>query len=450
MDLFAAAAEENRRKEAPLAMRMRPRCLDEFHGQDTIVGEGRLLRRAIEADRLSSMIFYGPPGTGKTTLAEIIARSTKAFFERLNAVTAGVADIRRVIAEATERFKLYQQKTILFVDEIHRFNKGQQDALLPAVEEGRILLIGATTENPLYEVNSPLVSRSMIFRLTALTGADLKTIVSNALQDTDRGLGGERVELTAEALEHLVNVANGDARIALNAIELAALTTKPDPETGVRLVSLEVISDCIQQRPLAYDKNGQNHYDTISAFIKAMRGSDPDAAVYYLARMLTAGEDPKFIARRMIIHAAEDVGNADPRALLVASAAAQAVEMVGLPEAQIPMAQAVIYIATAPKSNAACQAIHQAMADVQRLENQVVPVHLRDTSHPGAAKLGDGIGYLYPHDYPDGYIPQTYLPANLEGKQYYQPTDRGYEAQITSYLEQLNQSTKKGRKVEPG
>ena len=446
MDLFAAAAEENRRKEAPLAMRMRPRCLDEFHGQDTIVGEGRLLRRAIEADRLSSMIFYGPPGTGKTTLAEIIARSTKAFFERLNAVTAGVADIRRVIAEATERFKLYQQKTILFVDEIHRFNKGQQDALLPAVEEGRILLIGATTENPLYEVNSPLVSRSMIFRLTALTGADLKTIVSNALQDTERGLGGERVELTAEALDHLVNVANGDARIALNAIELAALTTKPDPETDVRLVSLEVISDCIQQRPLAYDKNGQNHYDTISAFIKAMRGSDPDAAVYYLARMLTAGEDPKFIARRMIIHAAEDVGNADPRALLVASAAAQAVEMVGLPEAQIPMAQAVIYIATAPKSNAACQAIHQAMADVQRLENQVVPVHLRDTSHPGAAKLGDGIGYLYPHDYPDGYIPQTYLPSNLEGKQYYQPTDRGYEAQITSYLEQLKSNAKKDGK----
>lgn len=435
MDLFSSGAGENRRKEAPLAARMRPRTLSEFIGQEEIVGEGRLLRRAIESDRLNSMIFYGPPGTGKTTLAEVIAGTTRSHFERLNAVTAGVADIRRVIIEARERYNFYQQKTILFVDEIHRFNKSQQDALLPAVEEGTILMIGATTENPLYEVNSPLVSRSMIFRMAPLTTGHLKQIVARALTDEERGLAGYHVELAPDALDHLVNLANGDARIVLNALELAALTTPPDPATGVRPITVEVISDCVQKRPLAYDKDGQAHYDTISAFIKSMRGSDPDAAVYYLARMLTAGEDPKFIARRMIIHAAEDVGNADPQALLVATAAAQALEMIGLPEAQIPMAQAAIYIATAPKSNASCQAIHQAMTDVQNLENQLVPVHLRDSSHSLAAKkLGDGAGYKYPHDYPGGYTPQDYLPPNIQGKRYYQPTDRGYEAKIREYL----------------
>ena len=435
MDLFSTGAMENRRKEAPLAARMRPRSLSEFIGQEEIVGEGRLLRRAIESDRLNSMIFYGPPGTGKTTLAEVIAGTTRSHFERLNAVTAGVADIRRVITEARERYNFYQQKTILFVDEIHRFNKSQQDALLPAVEEGTILMIGATTENPLYEVNSPLVSRSMIFRMAPLAIEHLKQIVEGALKDEDRGLAGYRVELAPDALDHLVNLANGDARIVLNALELAALTTPPDPATGIRHITVEIISDCVQKRPLVYDKDGQAHYDTISAFIKSMRGSDPDAAVYYLARMLTAGEDPKFIARRMIIHAAEDVGNADPQALLVATAAAQALEMVGLPEAQIPMAQAAIYIATAPKSNASCQAIHQAMADVQSLENQLVPVHLRDSSHRLAAKkLGDGAGYKYPHDYPDSYTPQDYLPPNIQGKRYYQPTERGYEAKIREYL----------------
>lgn len=443
MDLFSSGAEANLQKEAPLAARMRPRNLDEFVGQDEIVGPGRLLRRAIEADRLRSMIFYGPPGTGKTTLARIIANTTSAVFESINAVTAGVADIRRLIAEARERYQLYRQKTILFIDEIHRFNKSQQDALLPAVEDGTVLLIGATTENPLYEVNSPLVSRSMIFRFTTLSNDAIKRILNNALIDQERGLGDYRVELDQSALEFLINKANGDARIALNALELAALTTKPDPDSGKILLSLEILADCIQQRPIVYDRDGQNHYDTISAFIKSMRGSDPDAAVYYLARMLRAGEDPKFIARRMIIHAAEDVGNADPRALLVAVAAAQALEMVGLPEAQIPMAQAAIYIATAPKSNASCSAIHQAMADVQNLENQIVPAHLRDSSHPGASRLGDGVGYLYPHDYPEGMVKQDYLPANLLGKYYYQPTGRGYEKEIEAYLERVRSETGK-------
>jgi putative ATPase len=437
MDLFSSISEEQRQREAPLAARMRPRNLDEFIGQEEIVGEGRLLRRAIEADRLASMIFYGPPGTGKTTLAQIIAQTTKAHFESINAVTAGVADIRRVIGEAKERYKLYQTKTILFVDEIHRFSKSQQDALLPAVEEGTILLIGATTENPLYEVNSPLVSRSMIFRLFALTAANLKTIIGKTLADEERGLAGLCVQMEEDAKDHLANVANGDARVALNALELAALTTKPEPDSGLRKLTVEIIADCIQQRPLVYDKDGQAHYDTISAFIKSMRGSDPDAAVYYLARMITAGEDPKFIARRMMIHAAEDVGNADPQALLVATAAAQAVEMVGLPEAQIPMAQAAIYIATAPKSNASCQAIHQAMADVQEEENQIVPSHLRDSSHSGAAKLGDGVGYRYPHDYENGYVDQAYLPENVRGRRYYQPTERGHEQTIRQYLQKI-------------
>jgi len=442
MDLFSQGPEISR--EAPLAARMRPRSLEEFYGQEHIVGEGRLLRRAIEADRLTSMIFYGPPGTGKTTLAEIIAKTTQSHFERLNAVTAGVADIRRVVDEARERLKFYQRKTILFIDEIHRFNKSQQDALLPAVEEGTIVLIGATTENPFYEVNAPLVSRSMIFRLNPLTREQLKAIIDSALRDAERGLGYMRIQLADDALDFLLNVADGDARMTLNALELAAVTTKPDPETGVRLLSPEVMKDCIQQRPLVYDKQGQAHYDTISAFIKSMRGSDPDAAVYYLARMLTAGEDPKFIARRMMIHAAEDVGNADPMALLVATAAAQAVEMIGLPEAQIIMSQAAIYIATAPKSNACCAAIHQAMEDVQALVNKMVPPHLRDSSHPGVKKLGDGVGYRYPHDDPEGYIPQDYLPENLLGKTYYHPTSRGYEREIQHYLERIRQRKLKG------
>lgn len=446
MDLFSD--NNNFQREAPLAARMRPRNLAEYIGQEHIVGEGRLLRRAIEADRLNSMIFYGPPGTGKTTLAEIIANSTRSEFERLNAVTAGVADIRRVVSEAKERTKFYAKKTILFIDEIHRFNKSQQDALLPAVEEGTIILIGATTENPLYEVNSPLISRSMIFRLNPLNTEQLKKVISQALTDRERGLGDYRPLLDDRALEYIVNIADGDARKILNALELATVTTKPDPLTGGRIITEEIIQDCVQQRTIIYDKSGQVHYDTISAFIKAMRGSDPDAAVYYLARMITAGEDPKYIARRMMIHAAEDVGNADPRAILIATAAAQAVEMIGLPEAQIIMSQAAIYIATAPKSNAACSAIHQALRDVREMENQSVPAHLRDSSHPGVAKLGDGIGYKYPHDFPKGYVEQNYLPPNLIGKKYYQPTDRGYESLIKEYLQRLRNSNnaKEGNK----
>jgi len=443
MDLFS----ENLVKEAPLAARMRPRTLGEFIGQEEIVGEGKLLRRAIEADRLSSLIFYGPPGSGKTSLAEIVAQTTKSHFERLNAVTSGVAEIRRVIGEAKERKKFYLQKTILFIDEIHRFNKGQQDALLPAVEDGTVQLIGATTENPLYEVNSPLISRSMIFRLAPLTGEHLRTIIKRALTDPERGLAEYQAVLDEAAVEYLVNMADGDARIALNALEMAVLTVGPDAATEERRITGEIIRECLQQRPINYDRNGQAHYDTISAFIKSMRGSDPDAAVYYLARMITAGEDPKFIARRMMIHAAEDVGNADPRALLVATAAAQAVEMIGLPEAQIIMSQAAIYIAAAPKSNAARVAIHQAMKDVAECENRLVPPHLRDSSHSGAARLGDGIGYRYPHDYPGGYIDQTYLPPNLVEKKYYIPSDRGYEKTIAEYLSQLkrNQTAREGR-----
>jgi putative ATPase len=436
MDLFSVNSE-NQTREAPLASRMRPRNLDEFIGQEEIVGEGRLLRRAIEADRLSSMIFYGPPGTGKTTLARIIANTTRSCFETLNAVTAGVADIRRIIAEASDRIKLYQQKTILFVDEIHRFNKSQQDALLPAVEEGTVLLIGATTENPLYEVNTPLISRSMVFRFYPLEARHLKQVIQRALEDHERGIADFRVQLAPDALEHLAFVANGDARIALNALELAALTTPPDPQTHYRELTLAIISDCVQQRPLRYDRGGQVHYDTISAFIKSLRGSDPDAALYYLALMITAGEDPKFIARRMIVHAAEDVGNADPMALLVAMAAAQAVEMVGLPEARIPMAEAAIYIATAPKSNASCVAIDLAMAEVQKMEGQEVPVHLRDSSHSQARKLGDGVGYRYPHDYPGGYVDQAYLPEALRDKVFYHPTLNGRESELAGRLRKL-------------
>ncbi len=437
MDLFSASNEEQRRQEAPLAVRMRPRNLTEFIGQNELLGQDKLLRRAIEADRLTSLIFYGPPGVGKTTLAEIIAQTTSAHFERLNAVTAGIADLRRVIGEAEERYKLYLKKSILFIDEIHRFNKTQQDALLPAVEAGTIVMIGATTENPFYEVNTPLVSRSMIFHLQPLSEDSLHQVLINALTDQERGLGDFRVRLSESAMNYLVNQANGDARKALNILELAVLTTKPEIETGIRQITETVLAECLQQRIIPYDRQGEKHYDTISAFIKSIRGSDPDAAVYYLARMLTAGEDPKFIARRLVIHASEDVGNADPQALLVATAAAQAVEMIGLPEAQLSLAQATLYLATAPKSNASYIAIKQAMRAVQEFENQPVPGHLRDASHPKAAQFGAGVGYRYPHDYQNAYIKQDYLPENIRGQRYYYPTERGYERKIKDYLTQL-------------
>ena len=433
MDLFSGREQE----KMPLASRMRPRTLEEFVGQEEIVGPGRLLRRAIEADRLTSMILYGPPGTGKTTLARIIASTTRAHFEQINAVTAGVADLRRIIAEARERLKLHSRRTVLFIDEIHRFNKAQQDALLAAVEEGTILLIGATTENPFFTVNSPLVSRARLFQLRPLKDEEIGVIIDRALADPERGLGGLKVELEEEARRHLIDAAAGDARVALNGLELAAQATEPD-EDGVRRITLATVEDALQQRAILYDRDGQGHYDAISAFIKSMRGSDPDAAVYWLARMLAAGEDPRFIARRMVIHAAEDVGNADPHALLLAVAAAQAVEFVGLPEAQIPMAQAAIYIACAPKSNAVVQAIGEAMEDARRLRAYDVPDHLKNPPHERAARiLGHGLGYKYPHDFPGGYVPQQYLPEPLLGKRYYRPKGEGYEARLKERMERL-------------
>ena len=434
MDLFSAASASQRKREAPLATRMRPERFEDFVGQQEIVGPQRLLRRAIEADRLTSMIFYGPPGTGKTTLAFLIAKYTKAHFETVNAVSTGVAELRRLISEAKERSLLHGQRTVVFIDEIHRFNKGQQDALLPAVEDGTIILLGATTENPYYEVNTPLLSRSRVFRLRSLNNDELKEVINRAINDRQQGLGELQVILEPAALEHLVGVAEGDARVALNGLELAALTTEPSDD-GHRHLTVEIIADSVQQKVIRYDREGDNHYDTISAFIKSIRGSDPDAALFYLAKMLKAGEDPKFIARRLIVHAAEDIGNADPQGLLVAVAAAQAVEMVGLPEARIPMAQAVTYLATAPKSNACCLGIDLAGKDVEAVSQGTIPLHLRDASHPGSRQLGHGQGYLYPHDYPGHYVPQDYLPTEVKGRRYYQPTEEGYERRIKERLE---------------
>lgn len=435
MDLFSYAEEQNREKMAPLAARMRPRTLDEFVGQEHILGKGKLLRRAIEADQLSSLIFYGPPGTGKTTLAKIIARTTRSFFDDLNAVTAGVADIRRVVEEAKSRLGMYDQRTILFIDEIHRFNKGQQDALLPYVEQGTIILIGATTENPFFEVNAALLSRSQIFELHPLTSEDMRTIAMQAIEDRERGLGDFSIRIDDEALDHLITYAEGDARRLLNALQLAAVTTNP-AEDGTIHIDLAVAVDSIQRRAVRYDKSGDNHYDTISAFIKSIRGSDPDAALYWLARMLDAGEDPRFILRRLIISASEDIGNADPRALQVATAAFHAFELVGMPEGRIPIAQATTYLACAPKSNASYMAINQALRDVREKGHQPVPVHLRDKHYKGAEQLGHGKGYLYPHDYPGNYVEQTYLPQGVSA-QYYLPTENGYEQKIREHMNKL-------------
>ncbi|MHB1125443.1 MAG: AAA family ATPase [Bacillota bacterium] len=429
MDLFSYGKEKYLEKAAPLAARMRPATLEEFVGQDHIMGDGKALRRAIKEDQVSSLIFYGPPGCGKTALAKIIAGSTRAHFEQLNAVTAGVNDLRRVIREAEERLGMYRQKTIVFVDEIHRFNKAQQDALLPAVESGVIIMIGATTENPYFEVNAPLISRSRIFRFNPLEDAEISGLLERALNDRERGLGEYQASMENGALQHLVRAANGDARAALNGLELAVVTTPPG-EDGYRRITVEVAADSIQQPALVYDKDGDQHYDTISAFIKSLRGSDPQAAVYWLARMIYAGEDPRFIARRMVIHAAEDVGLADPHALLVAVAAAQAVDFVGLPEARLPMAEAAIYIAMAPKSNSVCKAIDAAMRDLKEKKIGAVPVHLRDTSYRGATKMGHGRGYKYPHDFPGHYVEQRYLPEELGGVVYYQPSDQGHENKI--------------------
>ncbi|HHX51176.1 MAG TPA: replication-associated recombination protein A [Clostridia bacterium] len=426
MNLFDYSKEQYLGKNAPLALRMRPRSLDEYAGQKHIVGEGRLLRRAIQADQLSTLIFYGPPGTGKTALARVIASSTSAEFIQLNAVSAGINDIRKIIEEAGERLGMWHKRTILFIDEIHRFNKTQQDALLPAVEQGIITLIGATTENPYFEVNGALLSRSLIFPLYPLNRDDILEIAQRALQDEKRGLGNLQVSISSDALEHIIDVAQGDARRALNALELAALTTSPDAE-GKRSITLGIAEESIQQRVVLYDKTGDQHYDIISAFIKSLRGSDPDGALHWFSRMLAAGEDPRFIARRMIILAAEDIGLADPQALLIANGAAQALEFVGLPEARLPLAEAVIYLACAPKSNSVTKAIDQAQGDVRNKTLTPVPIHLRDASYPGARQMGHGRDYLYPHDFPGNYVFQKYLPDNLTGVKYYQPGENGFE-----------------------
>jgi putative ATPase len=433
MDLFRQALDKRIVSDAPLAVRMRPRTFDEFEEQGGIVGQGTPLRRSIEADRLASIIFYGPPGTGKTTLASIIAGMTNAHFETINAVMAGVPDIRRVVEEARERRSLYNHKTILFIDEIHRFNKAQQDALLPFVENGLVIMIGSTTENPMFAVNRPLLSRSQLYRFELLSVASLKRILLRALRDQERGLGNYNTDVSAEALEHLACIANGDARTALNALELAVMTTIPG-EDGVRSITLKVAEECIQQRVLKYDRDNE-HYDVISAFIKSMRGSDPDATLYWLARMLYAGEDPAFICRRIMIHAAEDVGLADPQALLVATAAAQAVERIGMPEARIVLAEAALYIATAPKSNSVVVGIDSAFEAVEKKQSEPVPPHLRGTGYPGAKELGSGIGYKYPHDFPGNYVKQEYLPQNLRGANFYKPTENGFEQVIKTRME---------------
>lgn len=436
MDLFEYTANKSLERIAPLADRIRPTTLDEYIGQEHIIAPGKLLYRAISADKISSIILYGPPGTGKTTLAKIIANTTEMIFEQLNAVTSGIKDIREVTSEAKEQLGMYNKRTILFIDEIHRFNKSQQDALLPFVENGTIILIGATTENPYFEVNKALISRSMIFKLELLTDRDIRKIILNALKDADKGLGNFNANIADDALDHLINISNGDARIALNGLELAVLTTDPDSDGKIKL-DMDVIEECVQQRAINYEKNGDEHFDTVSAFIKSMRGSDPDATLYWLAKMIYAGEDPKFIARRIIIFASEDVGNADPHALTVATTAFESVNFIGMPEGRIVLAQAAIYMATAPKSNSAYIAIDKALADIKNIKTGNVPVNLRDSHYSGASKLGHGKDYLYPHSYKDGFVKQQYLPDNMMGVKYYEPTDNGYEKTIKENLDRL-------------
>lgn len=436
MDLFDYMRQQNMETESPLAKRLRPTTLDEVVGQSHIIGKDKLLYRAIQADKLSSVIFYGPPGTGKTTLAMVIANTTSKAFKQLNATTAGKKDMEEVVREAKELYGMYQKKTILFIDEIHRFNKAQQDYLLPFVEDGTITLIGATTENPYFEVNGALISRSHIFQLEPLNTEDIMTLLKRAVYDQEKGMGAYGAQITEEALTFLADMAEGDARNALNAIELGVLTTKPDAQ-GRIIIDIDVAQECIQRRVVRYDKSGDNHYDTISAFIKSMRGSDPDAAVYYLARMLNAGESVTFIARRIMICASEDVGNADPQAIQVAVACAQAVERIGMPEAQIILAHAAIYVASAPKSNAIVNAISEAMGAVRNEPHDSVPVHLRDAHYGGARKLGH-VGYKYAHDYPNHYVKQQYLPDNMTGRRFYEPSDNGYEQKIQAYFEMIH------------
>ncbi len=437
MDLFDYMRQTNQKKESPLASRMRPSTLDEVVGQQHIIGKDKLLYRAIKADKLGSIIFYGPPGTGKTTLAKVIANTTSAEFKQINATVAGKKDMEAIVKEAKDIQGMYGKKTILFIDEIHRFNKGQQDYLLPFVEDGTVTLIGATTENPYFEVNSALLSRSSIFELKELDREDIKTILKRAVSDTEKGMGSFRAQIDEDALDFLADVSGGDARNALNAVELGVLTTERSDD-GVIYITLDVASECIQKRVVNYDRQGDNHYDTISAFIKSMRGSDPDAAVFYLAKMLCAGEDIRFIARRIMICASEDVGNADPMALTVAVAAAQAVERIGMPEAQIILSQAVTYVASAPKSNSATNAIFAAEKAV-RENRTTVPAHLRDAHYKGARELGRGTGYKYAHDYPGHYVKQQYLPDEIKDARFYEPGSLGYEKTICEYLEKIRQ-----------
>ena len=436
MDLFEYMRSTNMEKESPLAARMRPKTLDEVVGQQHIIGKDKLLYRAIKADKISSVIFYGPPGTGKTTLAKVIANTTSAEFTQINATIAGKKDMEEVVAKAKDIQGMYGKRTILFIDEIHRFNKSQQDYLLPFVEDGTIILIGATTENPYFEVNGALISRSIIFELEPIPKDAIKELLKKAVYDTDKGMGAYNAEIEEDALDFLADIAGGDARHALNAIELGIMTTNRG-EDGKIHITLDVAQECIQKRAVRYDKNGDNHYDTISAFIKSMRGSDPDAAVYYLARMLYAGESVTFIARRIMICASEDVGNADPQALVVATNASMAVERIGMPEAQIILAQAAVYVACAPKSNASCNAIFEATEEVKRSGNLPIPTHLQDAHYKGAAKLGHGTGYKYAHDYPNHYVKQQYLPYELDGKEFYRPTGNGYEAKIREHFKRI-------------
>jgi putative ATPase len=442
MDIFEYMRNKDMEKESPLAARMRPRTLDEVVGQEHIIGKDKLLYRAISADKISSVIFYGPPGTGKTTLAKVIANSTSAEFTQINATVAGKKDMEEVVAKAKDLQGMYGKRTILFIDEIHRFNKGQQDYLLPFVEDGTIILIGATTENPYFEVNGALISRSILFELKPIPKEAIKELLVKAVYDKERGMGSYGAVVDEDALDFLADISGGDARQALNAIELGVMTTDRAEDEKIH-ITLKVAQECIQKKAVRYDKNGDNHYDTISAFIKSMRGSDPDAAVYYLARMLYAGESVTFIARRIMICASEDVGNADPNALVVATNASLAVERVGMPEAQIILAQAVTYVACAPKSNSSNNAIADAMKEVAMSGNLPIPTHLQDAHYKGAEKLGHGVGYKYAHDYPNHYVEQQYLPYELNGKEFYQPSGNGYEVKIREHMARIRKEARK-------
>lgn len=439
MDIFEYMAQQNKDKDSPLAARMRPETLEEVVGQKHIIGKDKLLYRAIKADKLSSIIFYGPPGTGKTTLARVIANTTSAAFTQINATVAGKKDMEDVVSHAKDTLGMYGKRTILFIDEIHRFNKGQQDYLLPFVEDGTIILIGATTENPYFEVNSALISRSIIFELKPLAAEDIKELIKKAVYDNSKGMGSYNAVIDEDAVDFLADIAGGDARLALNAVELGIISQERS-EDGKIHITLEVAEECIQKRAVRYDKTGDNHYDTISAFIKSMRGSDPDAAVYYLSRMLYAGESVTFVARRIMVHAAEDVGLADPHALQVAVAASLAAERVGMPEARIILAEAAMYVATAPKSNSVVCAIDDAMKEVSESGDLPIPNHLKDTHYKGAQKLGHGEGYLYPHEFENNYVKQQYIPDELVGRKFYHPSDNGHEKKITELFNKIKKN----------